>query len=130
MADLGGCGRGMPAQLLERLAAREARRKATESATMGLRLRGEGVGGDVLLPSLSLPMDPSDAAGGEAASIFTSPMHNTPVFFLEHMTRAKTLLLGRIERLRERCALTEDAPEPGERIKVGAPYRLYFNVLA
>ncbi|KAL5103628.1 Tubulin-specific chaperone C [Taenia crassiceps] len=118
MADLGGCGGGMPAQLLERLAAREARRKATETATTGLRLRGEGVGGDILLPSLNLPMDPSDAVGGEVAPIFTSPMHNTPNFFLEHVTRAKTLLLGRIERLRERCALTEDAPETSERIKL------------
>ncbi|CDS36902.1 tubulin specific chaperone C [Echinococcus multilocularis] len=117
MADLGGCGGGMPAQLLERLAAREARRKAAETTTTGARHRGEAVGGDVLLPSLSLPMDPSDVAGGEVASIFISPMHNTPTFFLEHMARAKTLLLGRIERLRERCALTEGAPEPDERIK-------------
>lgn len=119
----------MPAQLLERLAAREARRKATETATTGLRLRGEGVGGDILLPSLSLPMDSSDAVGGEVASIFTSPMHNTPAFFLEHMTRAKTLLLGRIERLRERCALTEGAPEPDERIKVCTFCHLDFNAL-
>uniref|UniRef100_A0A5K3FBI7 C-CAP/cofactor C-like domain-containing protein n=1 Tax=Mesocestoides corti TaxID=53468 RepID=A0A5K3FBI7_MESCO len=107
---------GMPAQLLERLAAREAQRKAAEHMSRRERRTvGEGLGGtgvDIQLPPLRL-----EPLNDDEAPVFTSPLHNTPSFFLEHMARAKALLLGRINRFCEACSTAEDSPSPSERTK-------------
>ncbi|VDD75554.1 unnamed protein product [Mesocestoides corti] len=112
---------GMPAQLLERLAAREAQRKAAEHMSRRERRTvGEGLGGtgvDIQLPPLRL-----EPLNDDEAPVFTSPLHNTPSFFLEHMARAKALLLGRINRFCEACSTAEDSPSPSERTKVSAAF--------
>lgn len=121
MTEIGGSttngtsgGSTLPAQLLERLEMREAQRKALSASSemAEARKRGVATGEHILLPPLNLPTYESEEP------IFTSSTYNTPSFFQANMAKAKALLIGRINRLEERCKLTEGAPETAERSKV------------
>nr|CDS34318.1 tubulin specific chaperone C [Hymenolepis microstoma] len=118
MTEVGGSnsnsGSMLPAHLLERLEVRDAQRRAAaaSSDTTEARKRGEASGEHIILPPLNL------LNSEEEEPIFASPAHNTPSFFLANMTRAKEMLLQRINRLEERCQVTEGAPELTERNKM------------
>ncbi|VDN98892.1 unnamed protein product [Rodentolepis nana] len=118
MTEVGGSnsnsGSMLPAHLLERLEMRDAQRRAAaaSSETTEARKRGEASGEHIVLPPLNL------LNSEEEEPIFASPAHNTPSYFLANMTRAKAMLLQRIDRLEERCQVAEGAPELTERNKM------------